>query len=286
MKGIILAGGSGTRLAPLTLPTSKQLLPVYDKPMIYYPLSTLMLAGIRQVLVITTPHEQDQFKRLLRDGTQWGIDIKYATQEKPEGLAQALIIGEEFIGEDSVSLILGDNVFYGSGMGTALKTMSGREGATVFAYEVSNPKEYGVIEFDSYGKAVSIEEKPADPKSNFVIPGLYFYDNQSVSIAKELKPSKRGELEITDLHNVYLAKNQLNVEILGSTKTWLDTGTIDSLHLAADGVRKIEKEIGRKINVPEEVAWRLGLINDKKLLEEASKYGKSGYGDYLRGLLS
>ncbi len=286
MKGIILAGGSGTRLAPLTLPTSKQLLPVYDKPMIYYPLSTLMLAGIREVLVITTPHEQDQFKRLLRDGTQWGIDIKYATQEKPEGLAQALIIGEEFIGEDSVSLILGDNVFYGSGMGTALKTMSGREGATVFAYEVSNPKEYGVIEFDSYGKAVSIEEKPADPKSNFVIPGLYFYDNQSVSIAKELKPSNRGELEITDLHNVYLAKNQLNVEILDSTKTWLDTGTIDSLHLAADGVRKIEKEIGRKINVPEEVAWRLGLINDKKLLEEASKYGKSGYGDYLRGLLS
>jgi glucose-1-phosphate thymidylyltransferase len=286
MKGIILAGGSGTRLAPLTLPTSKQLLPVYDKPMIYYPLSTLMLAGIREVLVITTPHEQDQFKRLLRDGTQWGIDIKYATQEKPEGLAQALIIGEEFIGEDSVSLILGDNVFYGSGMGTALKTMSGREGATVFAYEVSNPKEYGVIEFDSYGKAVSIEEKPADPKSNFVIPGLYFYDNQSVSIAKELKPSNRGELEITDLHNVYLAKNQLNVEILDSTKIWLDTGTIDSLHLAADGVRKIEKEIGRKINVPEEVAWRLGLINDKKLLEEASKYGKSGYGDYLRGLLS
>ena len=286
MKGIILAGGSGTRLAPLTLPTSKQLLPVYDKPMIYYPLSTLMLAGIREVLIITTPHEQDQFKRLLNDGSQWGIEITFATQEKPEGLAQALIIGEEFIGGDSVALILGDNIFYGSGMGTALKTMSGREGATVFAYEVSNPQEYGVIEFDSSGKAISIEEKPADPKSNFVIPGLYFYDNQVVSIAKGLKPSKRGELEITDLHNVYLSKNQLNVEILDRTKTWLDTGTIDSLHLAADGVRKIEKEIGRKINVPEEVAWRLGLINDKKLLEEADKYGKSGYGDYLRGLLS
>ena len=286
MKGIILAGGSGTRLAPLTLPTSKQLLPVYDKPMIYYPLSTLMLAGIREVLIITTPHEQDQFKRLLNDGSQWGIEITFATQEKPEGLAQALIIGEEFIGGDSVALILGDNIFYGSGMGTALKTMSGREGATVFAYEVSNPQEYGVIEFDSSGKAICIEEKPADPKSNFVIPGLYFYDNQVVSIAKGLKPSKRGELEITDLHNVYLSKNQLNVEILDRTKTWLDTGTIDSLHLAADGVRKIEKEIGRKINVPEEVAWRLGLVNDRKLLEEADKYGKSGYGDYLRGLLS
>ena len=286
MKGIILAGGSGTRLAPLTLPTSKQLLPVYDKPMIYYPLSTLMLAGIREVLIITTPHEQDQFKRLLIDGSQWGIEITFATQEKPEGLAQALIIGEEFIAEDSVALILGDNIFYGSGMGTALKTMSGREGATVFAYEVSNPQEYGVIEFDSSGKAISIEEKPSSPKSNFVIPGLYFYDNQAVAIAKKLKPSNRGELEITDLHNAYLSKTQLNVEILDSTKTWLDTGTIDSLHLAAEGVRKIEKEIGRKINVPEEVAWRLGLINDDLLLHEASKYGKSGYGDYLRSLLS
>jgi glucose-1-phosphate thymidylyltransferase len=268
------------------LPTSKQLLPVYDKPMIYYPLSTLMLAGIREVLIITTPHEQDQFKRLLRDGDQWGIDIKYATQEKPEGLAQALIIGEEFIDSDSVALILGDNIFYGSGMGTALKKMSGREGATVFAYEVSNPQEYGVVEFDSTGKAISIEEKPAAPKSNYVIPGLYFYDNQAVEIAKGLKPSSRGELEITDLHKVYLSKNQLDVEILDSTKTWLDTGTIDSLHLAAEGVRKIEKEIGRKINVPEEVARKLGLINDKQLLEEADKYGKSGYGDYLRALLS
>jgi glucose-1-phosphate thymidylyltransferase len=286
MKGIILAGGSGTRLAPLTLPTSKQLLPVYDKPMIYYPLSTLMLAGVREILVITTPHEQNQFKRLLGDGSQWGISISYAIQEKPEGLAQALLIGESFIGTNSVALILGDNIFYGSGMGTALKSMSGRQGATVFAYEVPNPQDYGVIEFDAAGKAISIEEKPKSPKSNYVIPGLYFYDNQVVELAKSLNPSSRGELEITDLHNLYLSNNQLNVEVLDSTKTWLDTGTIDSLHLAAEGVRRIEKEIGRKINVPEEVSWRLGLINEKQLLNEAAKYGKSGYGDYLRALIS
>jgi glucose-1-phosphate thymidylyltransferase len=286
MKGIILAGGSGTRLAPLTLPTSKQLLPVYDKPMIYYPLSTLMLAGVREILVITTPHEQNQFKRLLGDGSQWGISISYAIQEKPEGLAQALLIGESFIGNDSVALILGDNIFYGTGMGTALKSMSGRQGATVFAYEVPNPQDYGVIEFDAAGKAISIEEKPKSPKSNYVIPGLYFYDNQVVELAKSLKPSSRGELEITDLHNLYLSKNQLNVEVLDSTKTWLDTGTIDSLHLAAEGVRRIEKEIGRKINVPEEVSWRLSLIANDQLLKEADKYGKSGYGDYLRALVS
>jgi glucose-1-phosphate thymidylyltransferase len=286
MKGIILAGGSGTRLAPLTLPTSKQLLPVYDKPMIYYPLSTLMLAGTREILIITTPHEQDQFKRLLGNGAQWGIEIKYATQESPDGLAQALIIGEEFIDGNSVALILGDNIFYGSGMGTALNKMTGREGATVFAYEVSNPKDYGVIEFDSSGETISIEEKPGSPKSKFVIPGLYFYDDKATEIAKGLQPSTRGELEITDLHKAYLSKGQLNVEILDSTKIWLDTGTVDSLHLAAEGVRKIEKEIGRKINVPEEVAFKLGLINEKQLLHEADKYGKSGYGDYLRGLTS
>jgi glucose-1-phosphate thymidylyltransferase len=286
MKGIILAGGSGTRLAPLTLPTSKQLLPVYDKPMIYYPLSTLMLAGVREILVITTPHEQDQFKRLLGDGSQWGISISYAIQKKPEGLAHALLIGELFIGTDSVALILGDNIFYGTGMGTALKSMSGREGATVFAYEVSNPQEYGVIQFDEAGQAISIEEKPDSPKSNYVIPGLYFYDNHAVELAKSLNPSARGELEITDLHNLYLSKNKLNVEVLDSTKTWLDTGTIESLHIAAEGVRKIEKEIGRKINVPEEVSWHLGLISDNQLLNEATKYGKSGYGDYLRALIS
>ncbi|BDS49764.1 glucose-1-phosphate thymidylyltransferase RfbA [Rhodoluna lacicola] len=286
MKGIILAGGSGTRLAPLTLPTSKQLLPVYDKPMIYYPLSTLMLAGIREVLVITTPHEQAQFRRLLEDGYQWGISISYAIQEKPGGLAQALLIGENFIDSDSIALILGDNIFYGTGMGTALKSMSGRQGATVFAYEVTNPQEYGVIEFDAAGKAISIQEKPKAPRSNFVIPGLYFYDNQVVELAKSLKPSSRGELEISDLHNLYLSNNQLNVEVLDSTITWLDTGTIESLHLAAEGVRKIEKDIGRKINVPEEVSWRLGLISNDQLLKEADKYGKSGYGDYLRALVS
>jgi glucose-1-phosphate thymidylyltransferase len=254
--------------------------------MIYYPLSTLMLAGIREVLVITTPHEQAQFKRLLNDGSQWGISISYAIQEKPEGLAQALLIGETFIGTDPVALILGDNIFYGTGMGTALKSMSGREGATVFAYEVTNPQDYGVIDFDDAGKAVSIEEKPKSPKSNFAIPGLYFYDNQAVALTKSLKPSARNELEITDLHNLYLSNNQLNVEMLDSTKTWLDTGTVESLHISAEGVRRIEKEIGSKINVPEEVAWRLGLINDKQLLAEADKYGKSGYGDYLRELLS
>lgn len=286
MKGIVLAGGSGTRLHPLTLPTSKQLLPVYDKPMIYYPLSTLMLAGIREVLVITTPHEQDQFKRLLLDGSQWGISISYAIQEKPEGLAQALLIGEEFIGNGSVALILGDNIFYGPGMGTALINMGQRAGATVFAYEVSNPQDYGVVEFDESGSVLSIEEKPTHPKSNFVIPGLYFYDHQAVELVKKLKKSDRGELEITDLHTLYLSKAELNVEVLDSTKTWLDTGTIESLHLAAEGVRKIEKEIGRKINVPEEVSWRLGLISNAQLLIEADKYGKSGYGDYLRALVS
>jgi glucose-1-phosphate thymidylyltransferase len=285
MKGIILAGGSGTRLHPLTIATSKQLMPVYDKPMIYYPISTLMLAGIREILIITTPHEQEQFVRLLGDGSQWGISISYAIQQKPEGLAQALLIGENFIGDGSVALILGDNIFYGTGMGTALKSMSGRQGATVFAYEVTNPQDYGVIEFDEAGKAVSIEEKPKFPKSNFAVPGLYFYDNQAVVLAKALKPSARGELEITDLHNLYLSENQLNVEVLDSKKTWLDTGTIESLHKAAEGVRRIEKEIGRKINVPEEVSWRLGLISNEQLLNEANKYGKSGYGDYLRALV-
>jgi glucose-1-phosphate thymidylyltransferase len=285
MKGIILAGGSGTRLAPLTLPTSKQLLPVYDKPMIYYPVSTLMLAGIREILIITTPHEQEQFVRLLGDGSQWGIQFVYAVQDEPNGLAEAFLIGEEFINGHPVALILGDNIFYGPGMGTSLTRMVNRPGSTVFAYAVPDPERFGVVEFDDAGKVLSIEEKPKSPKSNYAIPGLYFYDDSVVEKAREIKPSPRGELEITDLHNLYLSNNQLNVEVLDSTKTWLDTGTIEALHLAAEGVRVIEKEIGRKINVPEEVAWRLGLINDKKLLEEADKYVKSGYGDYLRGLL-
>jgi glucose-1-phosphate thymidylyltransferase len=285
MKGIVLAGGSGTRLHPLTLATSKQLMPVYDKPMIYYPLSTLMLAGITEILVITTPHEQEQFKRLLGDGSQWGIKLVFETQAKPEGLAQAILIGEDFLREEAFALILGDNIFYGRGMGTALSRMSGRAGATVFAYEVPNPQDYGVIEFGPDGKAVDIVEKPENPKSNFAVPGLYFYDQQAVGYAKSLKPSKRGELEITDLHRLYLDQGLLNVEALDKSKTWLDTGTLESLFLAAEGVRAIEQSIGKKINVPEEVAWRLGFIDDRKLTEEAAKYGKSGYGSYLTSLL-
>jgi glucose-1-phosphate thymidylyltransferase len=285
MKGIVLAGGSGTRLHPLTLATSKQLMPVYDKPMIYYPLSTLMLAGITDILVITTPHEQEQFKRLLGDGSQWGVRLSFETQAKPEGLAQAILIAEEFLDQDPFALILGDNIFYGEGMGTALSRMSGRPGATVFAYEVRNPQNYGVIEFGPDGRAVAIVEKPESPKSDFAVPGLYFYDQQAIGLAKSLKPSKRGELEITDLHRLYLEQGLLNVEVLDKSKTWLDTGTLESLFLAADGVRSIEQSIGKKINVPEEVAWRLGLIDDRKLTEEAAKYGKSGYGSYLTSLL-
>jgi glucose-1-phosphate thymidylyltransferase len=286
MKGIVLAGGSGTRLHPLTLATSKQLMPVYDKPMIYYPLSTLMLAGIKDILVITTPHEQEQFKRLLGDGSQWGIKLVFETQAKPEGLAQAILIAEDFLNQDPFALILGDNIFYGEGMGTALSRMSGRPGASVFAYEVPNPQDYGVIEFGPDGRAVAIVEKPESPKSNFAVPGLYFYDQQAIGLAKSLKPSNRGELEITDLHRLYLEQGLLNVEVLDKSKTWLDTGTLESLFLAADGVRSIEQSIGKKINVPEEVAWRLGLIDDRKLTEEAAKYGKSGYGSYLTSLLS
>jgi glucose-1-phosphate thymidylyltransferase len=285
MKGIVLAGGSGTRLHPLTLATSKQLMPVYDKPMIYYPLSTLMLAGITDILIITTPHEQEQFKRLLGDGSQWGIKLSFETQAKPEGLAQAILIAEEFLDQDPFALILGDNIFYGEGMGTALSRMSGRPGATVFAYEVQNPQDYGVIEFGPDGRAIAIVEKPESPKSNFAVPGLYFYDQQAIELAKSLKPSNRGELEITDLHRLYLEQGQLNVDVLDKSKTWLDTGTFESLFLAAEGVRSIEELIGKKINVPEEVAWRLGLIDDDSLRNEATKYGKSGYGDYLRALV-
>jgi glucose-1-phosphate thymidylyltransferase len=285
MKGIVLAGGSGTRLHPLTLATSKQLMPVYDKPMIYYPLSTLMLAGIKDILVITTPHEQEQFKRLLGDGSHWGIKLSFEAQAKPEGLAQAILIAEDFLDQDPFALILGDNIFYGEGMGTALSRMSGRPGATVFAYEVPNPQDYGVIEFGPDGKAIAIVEKPESPKSNFAVPGLYFYDQQAIDLARSLKPSSRGELEITDLHHLYLEQGLLNVEVLDNSKTWLDTGTLESLFLAAEGVRSIEQSIGKKINVPEEVAWRLGLIDDDSLAVEAKKYGKSGYGSYLTSLL-
>lgn len=286
MKGIILAGGSGTRLHPLTIATSKQLMPVYDKPMIYYPLSTLMLAGIREILVITTPHEQEQFIRLLGDGTQWGIRLEYAIQEEPNGLAEAFIIGESFINCDPVALILGDNIFYGPGMGTSLGRMVDRTGSTVFAYSVPDPERFGVVEFDETGKVISIEEKPANPKSTYAIPGIYFYDNSVIEEAKKLRPSGRGELEIADLHNAYLQKNLLNVEILDASKTWLDTGTIDALQDASNRVREIEIQNSRKINSPEEIAWRMKFITDAELAAQANRFGKSGYGDYLLSLLS
>jgi len=284
MRGVILAGGSGTRLYPITLGTSKQLLPVYDKPMIYYPLSTLMLSGIREILVITTAYELEQFQRLIGDGSQWGISIEYATQPQPGGLAQALLIGEEFIARRPVALILGDNIFFGPGMGQSLKRMKARPGATVFAYQVANPGDFGVVEFDESGNVVSLEEKPKQPKSNFVIPGLYFYDKHVAEIAHQLKPSPRGELEITDLHNMYLDRGLLQVEVLGKDNIWLDTGTIDAMHSAATMVSKIERDLGTKINVPEEVAWRMGYISDADLLAQAKRYLKSGYGEYLQRL--
>jgi glucose-1-phosphate thymidylyltransferase len=285
MKGIVLAGGSGTRLYPLTIANSKQLMPVYDKPMIYYPLSTLMLAGIKEILVITTPHESDQFKRLLKDGSQWGVSISYAEQPEPRGLADAFIIGEQFINGDNVALILGDNIFYGAGLGKTLSRMNNRSGATVFAHRVQNPQDYGVIEFDSTGKVLSIEEKPARPKSKYVIPGLYFYDNKVSDFAKSLKPSARGEIEISDLNRLYLEAGELKVETLDRGTAWLDTGSIDSLHEAAEFVKVIEHRQGTKISVPEEIAWRLGYINDEKLRLEADKFTKSGYGKYLHDLL-
>jgi glucose-1-phosphate thymidylyltransferase len=286
MKGIILAGGSGTRLHPLTIATSKQLMPVYDKPMIYYPISTLMLAGIKEILIITTPHEQEQFIRLLGDGSQWGIKFEYAVQAKPNGLAEAFLIGEEFINGQPVALILGDNIFYGPGMGTSLSRMVNRPGSTVFAYAVPDPERFGVVEFDESGKVLSIEEKPNSPKSSYAIPGLYFYDESVVEKAKGIKPSSRGELEITDLHNAYLAESALNVEVLDETKTWLDTGTIDALQDAANRVRDIEMNDSRKINAPEEIAWRMGFISDNQLRAQAEQFIKSGYGSYLHGLLA
>jgi glucose-1-phosphate thymidylyltransferase len=285
MKGIVLAGGSGTRLYPLTIANSKQLMPVYDKPMIYYPLSTLMLAGIKDILVITTPHEAELFRRLLKDGSQWGVKISYAEQPEPRGLADAFIIGEEFINGENVALILGDNIFYGAGLGKTLIRMNDRTGATVFAHRVNNPQDYGVIEFDSSGKVLSIEEKPAKPKSKYVIPGLYFYDKKVSDLAKSLKPSARGEIEISDLNKLYLEAGELQVETLDRGTAWLDTGSIDSLHEAAEFVKVIEHRQGTKISVPEEIAWRLGYINDAKLKSEADKFIKSGYGKYIHDLL-
>lgn len=281
MKGIILAGGSGTRLHPITEAVSKQLLPVYDKPMIYYPLSILMLAGIHEILIITTPEDQAQFQRLLGDGSQVGCRFEYAAQEVPNGLAQAFVIGKEFIGKDKVCLILGDNIFYGSKLSTLVSSFTDVKGAAVFAYEVSDPERYGVVEFDADFNAISIEEKPQQPKSNYAVPGLYFYDNDVVDIAANIKPSPRGEYEITDVNNEYLRRGTLKVGVMDRGTAWLDTGTFDSLHDATEFVRVIEKRQGLKIGCIEEIAWRKGFINRVQLDELGNQLAKSGYGQYL-----
>jgi glucose-1-phosphate thymidylyltransferase len=285
MKGIILAGGSGTRLYPLTMITSKQLLPVYDKPMIYYPLSTLMLAGIKDILVISTPHDLPNFKKLLRDGARFGVKLAYKEQQSPDGLAQAFLIGKEFIGDDDVAMILGDNIYYGNGFTPILKEAAenAKNGkATIFGYYVHDPERFGIVEFDKDGKVISVEEKPHNPKSNYCITGLYFYDNRVVEYAKKVKPSARGELEITDLNRMYLEDETLNVQLLGRGYAWLDTGTIDSLVEAAEFVQTIEKRQGIKISAPEEIAYLNGWIDKKTLLTSAERYGKSPYGEHLK----
>lgn len=285
MRGIILAGGSGTRLYPITMGVSKQLVPVYDKPMIYYPLSTLMMAGIRDIQIITTAADAPGFHRVLGDGSEFGVDISYAIQDQPNGLAQAFVIGADHIGNDSVALVLGDNIFYGPGLGTSLSRFHEVKGGAIFAYWVANPSAYGVVDFDADGVALSLEEKPAAPKSNYAVPGLYFYDNDVIEIAKALEPSARGEYEITEVNQRYLEQGRLTVEVLARGTAWLDTGTFDSLLDASDYVRTIERRQGLKIGVPEEIAWRVGFIDDDQLAERAGRLVKSGYGAYLLGLL-
>lgn len=286
-KGIILAGGSGTRLYPLTKVVSKQLMPVYDKPMVYYPIATLMSAGIKEILIITTPEEQSKFQALLGDGSNWGITLEYVAQPSPDGLAQAFILGEDFLGDSGVALVLGDNLFYGHDLVTSLTAASAKDsGGTVFGYHVANPKAYGVVEFDATGKAISVEEKPEHPKSNYAVPGLYFFDNKVVEYAKNVKPSARGELEITDVIERYLAEGTLSVEIMGRGTAWLDTGTHDSLLQAAQFIETIEKRQGLKVNCPEEVAYRMGYISAEQLRKLAEPLRKSGYGEYLMNLLT